>query len=377
MVFRLFSVILCVFLFPHIINAQYKYFIQLEMPSQFENDTINIDIDNTLENKSFTQVIKNGIASFTGSMKTKYSSAYIYMSKNSISIDTSFYFSTVPVKLICPKSDLSTNPFLKSIFVNVCFQDIMKRMQDTVFFEENALTLAYSNFRKSDNSNKDSLKNIFLSMRMLYHNKLLHFIYNNSSSYFALSYFNSYFVNRADYVSSDSLLHFFYSTFSKEFINSKEGKFIEESLISKKQIIEGALAPGFSSTNFYGNKKSFNPKDSTINYTLLQFWASWCAPCIKEISAIKNIRNKFSQHKLQVISVSIDIDSNKWKSAINKYQLDWENFNDLEIQKKYGITSVPVIYLISPEGIIIYSSEQSRDNELLEKLNSLLEKLLL
>ena len=57
--------------------------------------------------------------------------------------------------------------------------------------------------------------------------------------------------------------------------------------------------------------------------------------------------------------------------------IDNIHINDLEIQKKYGITSVPVIYLISPEGIIIYSSEQSRDNELLEKLNSLLEKLLL
>ncbi|MBX2887902.1 MAG: TlpA family protein disulfide reductase [Ferruginibacter sp.] len=377
MIFRLFAIIPCILLFTPIISAQYKYSIQLIMPSQFENDTINLDINNTLENKSFTQVIKNGIAIFAGTMETKYSSAYIYMSKNSVPIDTSFYFSTMPVKLICQENDVSTNPFLKSVFVNIYFQDIIKRMQDTVSIEENTFKNAYSNFRESFNSNKDSLKNIFLRTRTMYQNKLLNFIYNNKSSYFSLSYFNSYFVNRADYSNSDSLLRFFYSTFPKKILNSKEGKFIEKILVSKKQITEGAFAPSFNSTNFYGNKKYFNPKDSTINYTLLQFWASWCAPCIREIPAIKNIKNKFFEQDLQVISVSIDIDSNKWKSAVNKYKLDWENFNDLDIQKKYGITSVPVIYLISPEGIIIYSSEQSRDNELLEKLNSLLEKLLL
>lgn len=64
----------------------------------------------------------------------------------------------------------------------------------------------------------------------------------------------------------------------------------------------------------------------------------------------------------------------KWKASAKKHELQWENTNDLDIQKKYRIASIPAIYLISPTGIIVYNNLQSNDTDLLEKLSALLQK---
>jgi hypothetical protein len=93
--------------------------------------------------------------------------------------------------------------------------------------------------------------------------------------------------------------------------------------------------------------------------------------------SIKAIRNKYPEQNLQIISVSIDINSIKWKNAVKKHNLLWNNLNSIELSNKYGISSIPSIYLISPKGTIVYSSNQREDNDNLEKLSDLLLELLL
>ena len=356
--------------------GQNQFNIHIEMPTCFEGDSLNIDINNIFENKSYKLKIKNKVVNLKGVMKTKYSSAYIYLTKDSASIDTSFYFGQKPFQLICEPNDTSKKPFLRSKVINACFQNIIDNLYGSIEDEYQKYMYSYREFKFSNIQSKDSLKIIFLHNREIYRNKILLFIEMNPNSYFSLDYFNSYFVNRANFSNADSLLKFFYKVFPKTRIHSKEGKQISKYLISKRQIVEGAYSPNFISKDFNGNIKKFSYKDLADNYTLLQFWASWCVPCIREIPAIKNIKEKYPKEKLRIISVSIDIDSNKWKSAVNRYKLDWENFNDLDIQKKFGITSIPAIYLISPTGSIVYSSAQREDNDNLEKLSELLQQLI-
>ena len=347
-------------------NAQYKYSIVLIFPDKFEKDTLSIDIDNILENKSFRIPIKGGKVSLNGKMLTAYSSAKIYFEKDSQLIDTSFYFGVRPVTITCHQSNKSTNPFLESTFTNIYFQDLSEKLDEFVLSNHQRMKKAYSNFKTADSLNTYSLKKIFLNQRNRYENDILYFLAKHKSSYFSLYYFNSYFVNRADYSNADSLLNYFLKTFPQSFIQSKEGNAIQVELKTKKIIIEGSLAPNFISLDI--NKKQLKLVSSIPNqYTLIQFWASWCGPCIREIPLLKTIRDKYSEERLRMISISIDSDLKKWKSAVRKYKVDWLNVNNEKIQKAYGVSSIPLIYLISPDGLIIYSSDQT-DVSILENL---------
>ena len=71
--------------------------------------------------------------------------------------------------------------------------------------------------------------------------------------------------------------------------------------------------------DYYGNQSTL--KDvlkSEKKIILLDFWASWCVPCISELPSLKRMVKQYS-NKIKVISISIDTDSVKWRQACNKY----------------------------------------------------------
>src|SRR5690606_40246033 len=122
----------------------------------------------------------------------------------------------------------------------------------------------------------------------------------------------------------DSFPHFYRSTFSEEIQKSIEGKEVAE-VLSRKWISshDGVMAPEFTSYDIDGNKINLN--DYKGRYVLINFWATWCAPCIAEMPAIIKIRELYPDDRLTIISVSSDEDYAKFKKAIKKYKMEWIN----------------------------------------------------
>jgi thiol-disulfide isomerase/thioredoxin len=95
------------------------------------------------------------------------------------------------------------------------------------------------------------------------------------------------------------------------------------------------------------------------NYVLIDFWASWCAPCRKENPNVVRLYKKFKNKGFTVYSVSLDDDATAWKSAIAKDGLIWPNHvSDLlkwnsQMPQLYGFSGIPHTVLINPEGNII------------------------
>ncbi|MCF6181069.1 TlpA disulfide reductase family protein [Lutibacter sp.] len=91
---------------------------------------------------------------------------------------------------------------------------------------------------------------------------------------------------------------------------------------------------------------------------LIDFWASWCAPCRKVNPELLEIYKQFKDNEFTVLGVSLDVDLKKWNNAIVEDKLIWENIIDIEgfngeIAAKYNVTSIPTNFLVSKNGKII------------------------
>lgn len=94
-------------------------------------------------------------------------------------------------------------------------------------------------------------------------------------------------------------------------------------------------------------------------WVLLDFWATWCEPCLQEMPTLKQAYERYAINGFEVCAVSLDRDQERWLSYIAQNDLLWTNAIDSQNSEQpsavdlYGLHTIPANYLISPEGIIV------------------------
>lgn len=134
----------------------------------------------------------------------------------------------------------------------------------------------------------------------------------------------------------------------------------------------GDIAPEIDLPDLKGNLVVLSSLRGSL--VLVDFWASWCGPCIKEQPLLLKLYNTYPD-KLSIYSVSMDTKKTLWQTAITKGKLPWVNVSDLKYWQSpvvgdYMLQSVPLNFLVDKNGIILAKNIHGQALE--NKIKSLL-----
>jgi thiol-disulfide isomerase/thioredoxin len=179
--------------------------------------------------------------------------------------------------------------------------------------------------------------------------KTLEFINTHESDYFSFYQFYSNFTPFQQFFPADSLLQVF-SRFPEGFKNTDVGKKLSQELNGLDSLRKKGLAPNFITQDVHGDKLSLVSLRG--NYVILDFWATWCGPCMKAMPGLIELSNKYPAVK--VLSVSLDRDTTSHLNAIKKLPASWTYiYKDSHIIDGYGVVAIPAIFLVDPNGKVV------------------------
>lgn len=127
------------------------------------------------------------------------------------------------------------------------------------------------------------------------------------------------------------------------------------------------------------NGQPFLMKEVAGKVVVLDFWASWCAPCIAFIPKLKEHYASFKDRNVVVVSVSVDENMDKWKRAMVEQSMDWTQVlaegafrKDEGIQKIFHITGIPYVIVVGKDGKIAATMNYEDKNNLAEVLEKII-----
>jgi peroxiredoxin/outer membrane protein assembly factor BamD (BamD/ComL family) len=124
--------------------------------------------------------------------------------------------------------------------------------------------------------------------------------------------------------------------------------------IEDPELARARMAPAFAVTTTDGQQIAMD--DLVGKVVLLDFWATWCAPCREALPHMREIAKRFQGQPLVVLSISLDSDEQKWKDFIAKNEMTWPQYRDGgftgAIAKKFGVTAIPHTFTIDADGVL-------------------------
>lgn len=248
------------------------------------------------------------------------------------------------------------------------FQDYNKQIGGTIMALTKAVNAEFSAATPEQQKDTAFVKAVDKRYRQNIANrneKQFLFAKNNPNSYFGLVALSESAGGKVDVAKVEPV----FKALNASLRNTDMGKELEQRIIAAGITGIGKDAPAFTQNDVNG--KAVSLADFKGKYVLVEFWASWCAPCR---AGNPNLLKQYQLYKdkgFEIISVSLDNVKEKWVDAIAKDGLPWIHVSDLKgwnnaVGRLYGVRAVPQSYLLDKDGKIIGNT--LRDETLNAKL---------
>ena len=120
--------------------------------------------------------------------------------------------------------------------------------------------------------------------------------------------------------------------------------------------VQAKLKPGqtpqFTARTMAGQQ--FTQDAFTGRVTVVEFWATWCGPCVEQVPHLRKTFKKYRDQGLSMISVNLDKSQRKAEQFIEKHRMVWSHVHDKSqrraLAKQWGVSGIPHAFIFGPEG---------------------------
>lgn len=118
--------------------------------------------------------------------------------------------------------------------------------------------------------------------------------------------------------------------------------------------------PDWQSFDFERKPVSISSSFGDNKLTIIDFWASWCTPCLREIPQLVNIYSQYQDKGLGIVGISLDSNEDDWKDAISRNHMAWTHYSELKGWKDQGvqmlgIDGIPFTIIVDSKGRVLAS----------------------
>ena len=129
-------------------------------------------------------------------------------------------------------------------------------------------------------------------------------------------------------------------------------------VMNNSTLIAGQKAPNFELPTLTGKEVSLSNVLIDTEYLYIDFWASWCAPCIGDFPALKDLHATYTDGGFKILTISIDSSFDNWKEAAESIEFPWIDLGSIggittETPVSYGILAIPAGFLVDKNGCIL------------------------
>ena len=140
---------------------------------------------------------------------------------------------------------------------------------------------------------------------------------------------------------------------------------IQAALDEALKLQPGQPAPAFTLDDLDGQPVSLSQFKGQV--VLLDFWSSWCKPCISDLPDLRKIKEKTAGWSVVFLNISLDVDEAAWREAIDKHEIEGVHVRTdgwfTEVTTSYQVSALPAYYLVDSQGLILDRLYSVRDTD--------------